>query len=186
MDALTNTYTAASDPDFWFPILVVLKSLAVVISVSAIYGIIYAVTKNNELIATGQAVQPSQAGLLDTMAVKEKQTEEPEVRRPGLAVDQWAKLMTQLDKDEPDYKSIISEGDALVDFVLKMYGYPGLTMADRMRSIRKDQLRTLDELWTAHKVRNEIAHNINYVVSPKKGKETIEIYRRVLEELEAI
>lgn len=59
-----------------------------------------------------------------------------------------------------ELKHAVIEADKLVDFILKKRGFAGETFADRLRSAEKkiDQAN-YQNLWNAHKVRNQIAHD---------------------------
>ena len=59
-------------------------------------------------------------------------------------------------------------------------------MAERLRRINPHQLTSLDELWEAHKIRNDIVHTPGYIVTPELAKKVLRNYERVLKELEAI
>ena len=59
-------------------------------------------------------------------------------------------------------------------------------MFERLKSIKPAQLKNLDNLWQAHKVRNHIVHEPNFKIGLNRVEEVIENYKKVLEELEAI
>ena len=99
-------------------------------------------------------------------------------------ITRWHNISKRIaSKEMPDYKSAIIEADGLVDLVLQKKGFIGDTMGDRMRSLGRSDLDSLEDLWGVHKIRNDIAHDPHYVVSPRQGQETLEIYKRILEEL---
>jgi len=59
-----------------------------------------------------------------------------------------------------ELRHAVIEADKLVDFILKKKGYNGETFADRLRNAEKDINKNLyQNLWNAHKVRNQIAHD---------------------------
>lgn len=73
---------------------------------------------------------------------------------------QWTKITTRLEEPtEAEWKMAVIEADMLVDDVLRRMEYPGATMGDRLKSITKDQISTLDRVWEAHKLRNRIVHD---------------------------
>jgi hypothetical protein len=58
-----------------------------------------------------------------------------------------------------ELRHAVIEADKLVDYVLKKKGYGGETFADRLRNAEKDiDQKTYQNLWKAHKIRNQIAH----------------------------
>ncbi len=100
---------------------------------------------------------------------------------------QWDKILARIEaKDEANLKLAVIEADGLIDSLLKRIGYKGETMFERLKSIKPVQLKSLDGLWQAHKVRNRVVHESNFKISLSRAEEVIENYEKVLEELEAI
>jgi uncharacterized membrane protein len=93
-------------------------------------------------------------------------------------------VFTHLDSDNPnDWKLAIIEADIILDEILKDRGYAGNSLGERLRSITPTQLGSIDDAWTAHKVRNQIAHGgADFVLTKRLAEETISRYRRVFTE----
>ncbi len=170
--------------------LAIYKALAVVVTVLSVLGIAYVAIKSMEMrhmprnaVHTDAAIwQPLQkSGSIEGVPVRLQALRDSTIMR-------WHEIVERLAKQqEPkDYKSAVIEADGLVDVVLRAEGYPGETMGDRMRTVSREQLPHIDDLWKAHKVRNDIAHDPHYIVSPREGHDTILIYKQVLEELGAL
>ncbi|MEZ4104122.1 MAG: hypothetical protein R3B60_02430 [Candidatus Paceibacterota bacterium] len=87
--------------------------------------------------------------------------------------------------DNPnDWKLAIIEADVILDDVLKEAGYGGVSLGERLKSISSNQLRSLDDAWQAHKVRNQIAHGgADFILTKRLADDTIKQYKRVLTEL---
>lgn len=87
-----------------------------------------------------------------------------------------------------NFKNAILEADKLLDHVLKLYGYRGQTMGDRMKSLPRDSYSRefFNDMWDAHKVRNEMAHNINYEVMDFEARQAIGQFKSVLRDLRVI
>lgn len=95
-------------------------------------------------------------------------------------IARWKKIQEKLESsNESDWKLAIIEADAMLDDIVKSLGYRGDTMGERMRQIKPDQFAYLDDAWRAHKVRNFIAHDSDYVVRHETAKRTLDIYRKV-------
>lgn len=86
-------------------------------------------------------------------------------------------------KDERNLRLCIIEADNLVDEILIMHGHPGKDMAERLKAVFPEELQCLDELWGAHKVRNRIAHESDFHLSPELAQKTVDIYCKALDEL---
>lgn len=83
-----------------------------------------------------------------------------------------------------DWKLAIIEADILLDEALKRNGFVGTSLGERLQSVSAQNLQSLDDAWTAHKVRNQIAHaGEDFVLTRRLTKETIARYRNVFEEL---
>ncbi|MDP2629183.1 MAG: hypothetical protein Q8P45_00555, partial [Candidatus Harrisonbacteria bacterium] len=77
----------------------------------------------------------------------------------------------------------ILEGDSLVDLFLKKYGYEGETMADRLSQIIEEDVKSMERLWKAHRLRNDIAHNPSFKVGRKEAQDALTAYRDFLIEV---
>lgn len=101
----------------------------------------------------------------------------------------WAEIEQLMTIGKPsNFKIAIMEADKLLDHVLKIKRFKGETMGERMKSIRRDDFDRdfFDDMWQAHKLRNEMAHNMNYEVQHFEAKKAVEQFRRVLKELGAL
>jgi hypothetical protein len=105
--------------------------------------------------------------------------------RTGPKNDRLADVLQHIATDNPnDWKLAIIEADIILDETLKRAGYGGVSLGERLRTITPTQLRSLDDAWQAHKVRNQIAHGgADFVLTKRLAEDTIKQYRRVFEEL---
>jgi hypothetical protein len=93
-------------------------------------------------------------------------------------------FLHSVSEDPNDWKLAIIEADVILDSVLKDRGYAGNSLGERLRSISPMQMKTIDDAWQAHKVRNQIAHEgADFVLTRRIAEETINRYRRVFTEL---
>lgn len=108
----------------------------------------------------------------------------PESSSGGAVQSKWEEILRHLDSNrEAEWKFAIIEADKLVDGLLKSAGFSGDTMGDRLMGMEKGQLENLEGLWGAHKVRNKIAHDINYFLRYAEARRIIQLYEKVLQEL---
>ena len=76
-----------------------------------------------------------------------------------------------------ELRHAVFEADKLVDFVLKKRNYHGETFADRLRSAEKFTTPAVyNNIWQAHKVRNQIAHEDNAAISNQTLKNAINLF----------
>ena len=85
-----------------------------------------------------------------------------------------------------NYKQSIMEADKLVDMVLKTK-VPGETMGERLKNSRNlFSKETYDSLWTAHKIRNRIAHEAEFEGLNSDATLAVRNFEKALKELRAI
>lgn len=92
----------------------------------------------------------------------------------------------QLKKEEPSsYSMSVFNYDKLLDQALKSRGISGKTMGERLKnsvSLFSDR----NGVWTAHKLRNRIAHESDYHVTYKDAKYALVNFRKALKDIGAI
>lgn len=100
---------------------------------------------------------------------------------------QWLKIKRRLETGlESEYKLAVIETDSLFDNILKKMGYSGETLGERLKKITPDILTNIEEIWAAHKIRNNIVHDPDYRLNLDEAKKTILIYEKALTELEVL
>ena len=105
----------------------------------------------------------------------------------GALQARWDEISNHLaSTSEAEWKFAVIEADKLLDDALRSAGYPGETMGERLMSIERSQLRTLDGLWDAHKTRNRLVHDANYFLRYTEAKRVVLVYEETLKELGAL
>ena len=108
----------------------------------------------------------------------------PEQASGGPIQSRWEEIIRHMASErEAEWKFAIIEADKLVDDILKTSGYLGDTMGDRLMNIEKGQLLSLEGLWAAHKVRNKLAHDVNYFLRYAEARQVMKLYESALREL---
>lgn len=98
--------------------------------------------------------------------------------------DGWQGVLGHINSNnESDWKLAIIEADKLADNLLIQKEYKGESMAERLVSVEKDELRSIDLLWEAHKIRNRIAHKTGFKLSHPEATRAVSYYKEALEEL---
>ena len=95
-------------------------------------------------------------------------------------------IQTSLKKESPDSASmVIVKADKLLDKAMIEIGLSGKTMGERLKKLH-GRLSDENGVWTAHKMRNRIAHETNYTASYEDAKYALSAYRTALKDLGAI
>lgn len=123
-------------------------------------------------IESGTKKSPaSSANVLDHELVKGKWTEIQQMLRDG---------------GPANFRQSIMEADKLVDMVLRTK-VPGDTMGERLKNARGLFHRhTYDQLWTAHKIRNKLAHEAEFEGLSSDAKMAVRGFEKALKELHSI
>ncbi len=103
--------------------------------------------------------------------------------------DEWHALLEKADLKPPEsYVLAIIEADKFVDGLLKQLGFQGEHMADRLERIGEinPNLSTLDRVWQAHRIRNELVHTPDFEVSHTDAHEVLKSYEAFLREAELL
>ncbi|MBI2121770.1 MAG: hypothetical protein HYT98_01475 [Candidatus Sungbacteria bacterium] len=75
-------------------------------------------------------------------------------------VANWERIRELANSSNPsDWNMSILRADAILDDMLQHKGYQGETMADRLKILDPATLPSLDRVWSAHRLRNTIAHD---------------------------
>ena len=88
--------------------------------------------------------------------------------------------------DENDLKVAIMDADKLLNEALRGAGVLGAQLGDRLKKLRPGQLPNIDDVWQAHKVRNQIAHEPGFVLKRDLAERTLNIYEKALQDLGAL
>jgi len=78
-------------------------------------------------------------------------------------------------------KNDIIEADKLLDFTLQKYGYSG-NLGEKLKKAEK-LFSDKNGIWFAHKMRNKLAHEINYQPSEFEFRSALENFRKALVDL---
>lgn len=98
----------------------------------------------------------------------------------------WLAIEQSIARDsEASCHIAILNADKLVDQALREKGYKGQSMGERLKSAKSD-LPHRDNIWQAHKVRNQIAHEPDAKVSYDQTRRALAQFKQTLKDLGAI
>lgn len=101
--------------------------------------------------------------------------------------ERWERIIGRTrDNSTQGWVLAIIEADKLTDDALKELGFGGEHMADRLEKLPPDRFPSLDRLWRAHRIRNELVHTPDFLIQASDARELLSIYERFLKELGAL
>ncbi len=146
-----------------------IEFVSIVISAALIAGIVVIVVKTNWL---GLKVERFRHIVLKTNLPKET------------AKKEWANIEKHFFQgDENDLRIAIIEADKLLEEALREAGIRGATLGDRLKSLKPDQLPNLDQIWQAHRLRNDIVHQSTFRLKRDLAERALKIYESTLKQL---
>lgn len=101
-----------------------------------------------------------------------------------LMAHRWDNAMKHIESENPnDWKQAILEADIILDDLLTKMGYRGESIGEKLKRVATGDMKSLNEAWEAHKVRNQIAHEgSEFALNHHEAKNVIGMYRKVFEE----
>ena len=170
-----NTANNFSGNIFVARLILTLKIISGFITVASVIGIIYVVVNTQRFMTTRplKKILPDDDESLDIHK-----------RFPRNVKNNWARLRKKLDSaSDGDAQNMIIEADNIADKALQLLGLPGETMGERLEMLSDRGLKSLEDLWQAHKLRNEIVHQIGVEVRYSDALWAIEKYEKALKEI---
>ena len=93
----------------------------------------------------------------------------------------WSKIMNYLD-DEQKYGLAVIEADKLLDRAFKDKGFKGQTTGERLTSAGRF-LSDKEKVWQAHKLRNNLVHEMNVKLNFNQTRQVLNIFKSALKDL---
>ena len=85
--------------------------------------------------------------------------------------------------EQNQWKLAILEADHILNEILKMSGYLGAKLEDKLDLISEAQLSNVEEISNVHKIRDKISADPSFAVSQEEAREIIDVYKKSFIEL---
>lgn len=157
---------------FFETYLIWLKILALILSALFLWGIIYIIVKANYL-------EIKKEQFLDILG------------RPYVAkrrsLKAWRQIQQRLRSTESNqWKLAILEADHILNEILKMSGYLGPKLEDKLELLTPAQLSNVEDIKKVHQIRHKIASDPSFQITNEEAREIIEVYKKSFIELNLI
>jgi hypothetical protein len=97
----------------------------------------------------------------------------------------WSTISQLSQGNGSGLRDAVSEADKLLDYALKNAGVRGETMGERLKNSR-GRFSNLNGIWSAHKLRNALAHEADFDLVPAQAREAIQEFEQGLKDLGAL
>lgn len=99
----------------------------------------------------------------------------------------WKQIQKRLKSgEEKQLKLAVIEADLILNEILKMAGYPGKNLEERLEQITSEQLSNIEEIRQAHKLKTRLVSEPDFNITPNEAEVIIEIYKKAFQEFNLI
>jgi len=90
--------------------------------------------------------------------------------------ENWKQIIRQ-----KDHRHAIMDADKLLDHALFLYGFRG-NLGSKLKKAN-NRFKQINKIWAAHKVRNNIAHKMNYKVDERTYRASMLAFKNAFKDL---
>lgn len=158
----------------WWGLYVFFKVIFIIIDLAMVVGFVYALVR-------GWSMRP-----------KFYMKEVPEGKRATTLRDvvmkeRWQSIITKFSVGTPESMRLaIIDADAFVDTALKGMNIEGEHLADRLSNLETEDIKSMNGLWRAHRMRNDLVHTPGFAISLSDVKLVMGYYEAFLKEIEVL
>ncbi|HRY62538.1 MAG TPA: hypothetical protein P5056_02100 [Candidatus Paceibacterota bacterium] len=110
--------------------------------------------------------------------------EEPKKQEKKMINEEWADIMGHMQSpNSSSWVLAVIESDKIMDMLLRERGFAGKDLGEMLKSDKGKNLRTIQDAWEGHKIRNKIAHEAGHVLEKREAMTAIAHYESVFKEL---
>lgn len=99
----------------------------------------------------------------------------------NLVKEKWQDLETKLNLGRPSAtREAVLEADKLLSYVLERVYPSGQNTGERLKAAKarfRGNHQEYNDLWYAHKIRNEMVHNVNFELPTSQAKDVLEKFK---------
>ncbi|MEK7175364.1 MAG: hypothetical protein AAB693_00985 [Patescibacteria group bacterium] len=99
----------------------------------------------------------------------------------------WNKIIQDLlSANMSDWKLAVIEADSLLENLMDQLNFKGENLGERLKNANPEKFRNLSSAWEVHTIRNKIAHQLDFDLSPREAKRIINLYEIIFREFDYI
>lgn len=96
----------------------------------------------------------------------------------------WKGIRDDVEKNTPaSLRAAVVAADRILEEILKVAGFPGPTLNEKIENATEEQIPNIQELREAHNFTNNIARNSSLVLTQGEARNAIRIYARTFLDL---
>jgi hypothetical protein len=85
--------------------------------------------------------------------------------------------------DDNSLKLALIDADNTLNEALRLAGFRGENLGDRLKNIDESQMPNVQDLWEVHKLRNRIAHEPDFKINREIAEKALTIYENAFKDL---
>ncbi|MFO7807546.1 MAG: hypothetical protein R6V40_03970 [Candidatus Moraniibacteriota bacterium] len=106
---------------------------------------------------------------------------------PGKFQKKWNKVRERVAGDNPsEWKAAVLEAGQMLNEVLKIIGYEGDNLGQKLVNMLPEHLDNLEDVKKANEVKNKIAKDESYELSREEAREVVDVFGEALSFFEAV
>lgn len=153
----------------WNLLYIILASLFAIVDIALLTFIIIVMRKHAKLDEILPHEQPPNMHIVPAEEIVNKT---------------WGEIRELANSANPsDWSMAVIRADGLLNDTLLKLGYEGDTMADRLRIVDPTKLPSIDRIWSAHRLRNNVVHGPPQDYSKETIIQALRSYEQGLREL---
>lgn len=167
--------SAIFESQFLYRVYSDLKIITIIYSVILFIAIIMVVINAKPKKIIKELIEGNLEGVLS----KEKEPEEKNER--------WNKILKLLEgAEESSWRQAVMDADKFFDDIMNKLGYSGETFSDRLKQVHATEVQNLDALWNAHRVRNSISHDVDFILSQDDARRAVGAYEQAMKDMDVM
>lgn len=159
----------------WTRVLTEARIVFIVLDILVVVGIVFFLKKGLEL-------KPD-------LRYPKKRTSRSGAESEVNIQEAWMKIINKTEESQTaeTFTLAIIEADKLLDDVLRLLGFQGEHLAERLDQLeRRKKAKSTEKLWQAHRIRNNLVHAQGFNITSSQAKEVLGAYENFFKEIKVL